>query len=306
MIIEAFTQTYTRLRYLKVASDSISGFMPDGKPASYVVQLTTEAKSGLEAALDQKVTTSQARGALQTVQEAAHDNAVMVHACMKSCFRSDAAAMDSIRGVPTDDKNGAQTLHRMKELSAVWNALPNVPDTTKPFVVRGVTQAIFDQQIEELDAKITAYTKESALLDNEEAKLRVFNARVEDFITAALVQGRAQFAPGTPERALIEAVPTEPSTQRPGQPQFTVSESQADGAVRLEFDADRATSFQVWHKGPGEAQFAQVGDSIRPGNYTAFGLAAGQHEYQIVGVNSRGEGTASEPVSISVAQAAAA
>ena len=132
------------------------------------------------------------------------------------------------------------------------------------------------------------------------------NARVEDFITAALVQGRAQFAPGTPERALIEAVPTEPSTQRPGQAQFSVSESQAEGAVRLEFDADRATSFQVWHKGPGEAQFAQVGDSIRPGNYTAFGLAAGQHDYKIVGVNSRGEGAASEPVSMSVAQAAAA
>ena len=85
-----------------------------------------------------------------------------------------------------------------------------------------------------------------------------------------------------------------------------MSASQAEGAVRLEFDADHATSFQVWHKGPGEAQFAQVGDSIRPGNYTAFGLAAGQHEYQIVGVNSRGESPASEPASLSVAQAAAA
>jgi hypothetical protein len=125
--------------------------------------------------------------------------------------------------VPTDDKTAAQTLHRMKELSAVWEALPNVPETTKAFAVQGVTEAVFDQQIEELDAKISEYSKESALLDNQEAKLRVLNARVEDFITAALVQGRAQFAPGTPERALIEAVPTEPSTQRPGQAQFSLS-----------------------------------------------------------------------------------
>jgi hypothetical protein len=306
MIIEAFTQTYTRLRYLKVAVESIPGFMPDGKPAGYVVQLTGQAKAALDVALDQKVKTGHARGALQTIHDSAHNNVVMVHACMKSCYRNERAALDSIRGAPTDDKSAAQTLHRMKELSAVWAALPNVPETNLPFAVRGVAQENFDEQLEELDGKITVYTKESALLDNEEAKLRVFNAKVEDFITAALVQGRAQYAAGTPERALIEAVPTEPSTARPAQPRFTEAESQADGAVRLEFDADHATSFQVWHKGPGEAQFVQVGDSIRPGTYAGFGLAAGQHEYKIVGVNSRGEGPASEVATVPVAAAAAA
>jgi hypothetical protein len=76
--------------------------------------------------------------------------------------------------------------------------------------------------------------------------------------------------------------------------------------VHLQFDAEHATSFQVWHKGPGEAQFTQVGDSIRPGDYETFGLPAGNHEYKVAGVNSRGEGPASEVASISVAVAAVA
>ena len=144
------------------------------------------------------------------------------------------------------------------------------------------------------------------MLDIEEAKLRGLNAKAEDFISAALTQGRAQYPAGTPERALLEAVPTHPSTQKPGPATFSLSESKTEGAVHLQFDADSATSFQVWHKGPGEAQFAQAGDSLRPGDYVTFGLSAGPHEYKVVGVNSRGEGPASEVVSIRVAVAAVA
>ena len=76
--------------------------------------------------------------------------------------------------------------------------------------------------------------------------------------------------------------------------------------MQLKFDATHATSFQVWLKAPGEAQFVLVGDSIRPGSFSASGLAAGNHEYQIVGVNSRGEGPASATASVSVAAVAVA
>ena len=59
------------------------------------------------------------------------------------------------------------------------------------------------------------------------------------------------------------AVPTDPSTQKPAQAEITVAESPAEGVVELEFDATHATSFQVWLKAPGEAQFVLVG--IRTG-----------------------------------------
>ena len=74
------------------------------------------------------------------------------------------------------------------------------------------TRITFGNLAEDLDLNISASTKESTLLGNEEAKLRVFNEDVEDFITASLIQGRAQYPAGTPERAFIEAVPTDPST----------------------------------------------------------------------------------------------
>jgi hypothetical protein len=75
--------------------------------------------------------------------------------------------------------------------------------------------------------------------------------------------------------------------------------------VRLEFAAERATSFQVWHKGPGEAQFTKA-DEVLDGVYVKTGLPEGEHDYQVVGVNSRGEGEASAPVSLGVGEAVAA
>ena len=306
MIIEAFTQTYTRLRYLHVATTSIADFKPDGKPASHVTDLTTSARGGLTTALAQKVKATTTRGELLTLVETAHSQVVTIHACMKSCYRHDRASLDSIRAVPTDDKSPVETLHRMKELIAVWDALPSVPGTTDPFAVRGITRITFGTLADALDLKISASTKESTLLGNEEAKLRVFNEDVEDFITASLIQGRAQYPAGTPERAFIEAVPTDPSTQKPVQAEITRAESPAEGAVELEFDATHATSFQVWLKAPGEPQFVLVGDSIRPGNFSAIARAAGNYEYQVVGVNSRGEGPPSTTASVSVVAVAVA
>jgi hypothetical protein len=54
-----------------------------------------------------------------TPVETAHDQVVTIHACMRSCYRLDRAALDSIRAAPTDDKSPVETLHRMKEIIAV-------------------------------------------------------------------------------------------------------------------------------------------------------------------------------------------
>ena len=123
------------------------------------------------------------------------------------------------------------------------------------------------------------------------------------FIGGALTQGRAQFAEGTPARQVIDGIPTEPTAQAPAQAVITAATSPAIGAVHLTFTADHATSFQVWHKGPGEVVFAQVAEVLAPGVSDVTGLAAGAHEYQIVGENSRGDGAASLPGTVTVAGA---
>jgi hypothetical protein len=136
--------------------------------------------------------------------------------------------------------------------------------------------------------------------------LRERDGELSDLVTAALVQGRSIYKEGTTERAYIEAIPSEPSSQAPAQAVITEIESVTPGTVHLEFTADHATSFSVWHKGPGGAQFVKVGETLLPGEFVASGLAAGEHAYQAVGQNSRGDGPASEPGVVNVDAAAVA
>ena len=147
-------------------------------------------------------------------------------------------------------------------------------------------------------ADIEFQLKEGALHGVDNAMIR--------FISGALAQGRARFDVGSPERSLIDAIPTEPGQQ--AQPRVVVSlaESPAGGTVHLKSDAAGATSFEVWHKGPGSSEFALEAEVLRSGpeqigDYSASGLAVGTHEYRIFGVNSQGEGPASETATMPVA-----
>ena len=123
----------------------------------------------------------------------------------------------------------------------------------------------------------------------KEGALHVCDRENVAFIAGALVQGRAQFAEGTAEREVIDAIPTEPAQLPPAQAVISLAQSPAVGAVHLQFEAAHATTFQVWYKGPGEPIFTQV-DTTVTGEYTAFGLPGGMHAYNIVGVNAAGAG----------------
>ena len=71
---------------------------------------------------------------------------------------------------------------------------------------------------------------------------------------------------------------------------ISAATSPAPGAAHLEYDALHATSFDVLHKGPGEISFTKVVDDTLVKVYDASGLAAGSHEYKVIGQNSRGNG----------------
>ena len=78
-----------------------------------------------------------------------------------------------------------------------------------------------------------------------EGTLRSQNDTWDDFVTAALAQGRANYPESTEGRSYIDAIPTQPATQSPGPAVITIATSPAPEAVHLEFDAPHATSFQV-------------------------------------------------------------
>jgi hypothetical protein len=102
------------------------------------------------------------------------------------------------------------------------------------------------------------------------------------------------------------AVPTSPGEVREVEAAvITLAASPAAGMVRLEFAAEHATSFQVWRKGPADAQFTPAA-ATPEAFFEPAGLAAGTHESKVAGVNSRGEGPASGVASVSVAAVAVA
>lgn len=303
---EKYTFVLTRLRYLSAAATIIPGFKPDAKSAVYCedqVRLVEEAFVDLFRICD---TANTSHGAMTVSCAGTHDACVAVYACMKSLYRKDVESSAAIRRLPTQDQSPGRTLARGKELDALWGTLPNVPGTSGPMVVGDLTAASFGAMVLDLDGKILAAKLDASQYSGALAEFHEKLDDWNDFVGAGREQGQALYKEGTGERAVIHRIPVGPSTQRPEQAEITQAESPAAGAAELAFDARHATSFQVWHKGPGEPAFKQVADVLLPGEYAAAGLPGGAHEYYVEGVNSRGTGEASATVTILVAAQAAA
>ena len=133
-----------------------------------------------------------------------------------------------------------------------------------------------------------------------EGELHAKDDHLADVAVSALAEGRAQFAIGTPEREVIDSIPINGSQPEPNQAVISVATSPGVGEAHLEFDASHATSFDVLHKGPFDAEFAIVADDTVENFYDATGLDPGQHEYQVIGENSSGTGPASDIATIEI------
>ena len=301
--IEDYVFTLTRLRYLNACTQSVPAFKPDGKDAAYVSLQLAGASQALNDLLAKHNANNLGEGAATTAFQMCHDDCIAVYACMKSCYRHDTASSAAIRRLPRSDRSPEKTLARVKAIASLWATLPNVPGTNGPLVVGNRTQESFAATVEAFDTKLTAAQLAGGQLSGAQALFHQKNGQWDNFITAALVQGRAQFKPDSPERAYIDRVPTTPATQPPDQAEITQAQSQAAGAVTLVFNAKHATSFMVYHKGPGATEFTEAADVLLPGAYSATGLAAGAHQYQVRGENSRGQGPVSTVAEVTVAVA---
>lgn len=102
------------------------------------------------------------------------------------------------------------------------------------------------------------------------------------------------------EREAIDAIPTVPVTQAPAKAVITVATSPAAGEGHLEGNANHATTFDWFRKGPGDADFVKVADDIIQKFYNATGLAPGAHDFKLVGRNSRGDGPESDVSTVNV------
>lgn len=120
------------------------------------------------------------------------------------------------------------------------------------------------------------------------------------FVTQSTIQGRAQFDPGTPERDVIDRIPTEPAAQAPGKAVISAATSPAAGVIGLAYDAPHGTSWDVLVKAPGAPEYVVVVSDTIEQTATLSGLAAGSYQVEVRGRNSRGEGPVSDPSTVVV------
>ena len=304
-MLEQYNFHLEQLLFTKGAMDQLADFRPFSKTPAQVATMITNTQGMRVAFLAKFSVRESGRAGLRAAQATGHKAAVQVYAFARSLYAADRKSLEMIRRLPKRDATAAQTITRMSAISELWAALPNPPDQSKAFAAGPLTKAAFDALLADLNAKQADYAACTLEFSKKDADLGELDKGNAEFITGALAQGRAQYLPDTPGRNVVDAIPSVPASQPPDQAVISVAESQAGGAVRLEFAAERATSFQVWHKGPGEAQFTKADEAL-DGVYVKTGLSEGQHQYQAVGVNSRGEGEASAPVSLGVAKAEAA
>ena len=112
-----------------------------------------------------------------------------------------------------------------------------------------MTITVFETALEEIRTRRAAFPDTDQDFQKAEAQLHTQQALLEDFATAALEQGRAQFPSGE-EREILDAVPDAPATHIPGKGEITLRSSPGAGAVKLKFDAAHATRFDVLHAEP--------------------------------------------------------
>ncbi len=286
---------------VKSAMDQLPTFRPDGKTPANAQMLIDAVVTSQTTFLNRTMTLDLARGELQESVDALHVACTQVYPIMKATYRSDAGTLQAINRLPVSDRTARETLTRGEAIQALWTQLPNPPGSATPF------KAWDTMGLVAFVALITsAKTKQNgmAAIDQEhqlaQGDLHEKTELLEDFVTTALIIGRAQFLPGTPEREVIDAIPTEPSQPTPGQAVITVATSPTAGTVHLEFAANHATSFDVFQKVPGDPDFILVAADIAETTYDATGLAAGSYEFKVVGKNSQGSGPESAASTIVV------
>ncbi len=300
-MFEQFDFRVTQGRYVKAAMDAIATFRPDGKTPA-------EVQAVIDAALTARTTfqtansaLNLARGELEESRLAAHAACVQVFPIMKSRYRADAGSLSAISRLPIEDKTVAQTIGRMEATSILWGQLPNPPGSATAFKAWDTMDKVaFDALLTTLKTKQTAFATVDQDYEIAQGNLHEALTTLEDFVTAALIQGRAQFVEGTAEREVIDAIPQEPAQQPPAQGAITVATSPAAGQAHLEYSAARATSYEVLQKAPGTTEFSVVAADVIVTSFDATGLAPGSYDYQILGRNSRGDGPVSETSTVVV------
>lgn len=292
---ESFEFHYLQTRYIKAATDKIASYRPDGLDPAGVAAKLTAADLVRTADTDSETAYELAHGGLSVTSKLSHDWAISIRARMKTRYRADQKSLATIEEIPTGDETDKDRLQRCRKSRSVWASLPNDPKTGLPFVAQRGAEMM---NLAQFTTLLTSFeTQWGANIDAATAYEKAHGEYVDmdealgEFATAALEEGRTTYAPGTPERAIIDDVPIEPGTQAPSQAVIALATSPGAGQVHLDYSANHATSYDVLQKAPGATDFVLVADDRIEKTYDATGLTAGSYDYKVIGQNvSKGNG----------------
>lgn len=293
-------------RYVKAAMDQIPSFRPDGLTPVQVQALIGTAAPVRSTYVTNLAAINGARASRRTSIEELHTHCVDFTAQARSIYRNDPSASELIARLPVQDQTFQETITRADAILALWATLPQIGTPPAEFTYGAgdtdVSQTTF-QFLRDTALGISESIPDiDQTFQKAEAATHIKQAELSDFVSAALEQGRSRYADGTAEREIIDAVPTDPAQQAPGQAVITSAAQAGPGTVHLAFDAPHATSFDVLHRvAGGSGDFTLIGQDLIERQYDPTGLAAAQtHEFIVRGNNSRGTGPDSDPSSVPV------
>jgi hypothetical protein len=268
-MLEMYDFTILQVRYIKSAMDEIATYRPDYKTPSDVTAMLPSPDTVRSDYVTKKMLASGTRDAVQ----------------------------EQLNRLITRDETFAQCVTRGDQTSALWGTLPQVGTPPAAFSIRrsegDLTKAQFDTLLTNARTADVALPPADQDFQHAEGDLHVKHHNLEDFVTAALAQGRSQFAEGTAEREVINAIPAEPAQNIPGQAVIS-SAVLVDGThAKLIFDAPNATSFDVLYQSPAEEPYHVVAEDIIEREFIAD-VVTGENNFKVVGRNSRGNGPESD------------
>lgn len=293
-----------QLRYLKAAMDRIPSFRPDQKTPAEIQALIDSAAPVRAAWLAAKTTLDGARATRRARVAALHGACVDFYQQALNTFRRDPTVSECLAGLPVRDKTFPQTLARAEAVLALWALLPPVGLPPAAFEVTQVDATLdLPGMVALRDAALVAQADipvQEQYFNTQTGLLHAKLAEMTDQVASALVQGRSQFPPGTPEREIIAAIPLDRPRKLPGKAVIDTLAPDGPGRVRLACHASRATRFDVWMRAPGAEDFTQVAEDVPSADHEVTGLAAGAHVFYVRGRNAHGTGAGSEPVEVTL------
>ncbi|MES2569631.1 MAG: hypothetical protein V4710_06200 [Verrucomicrobiota bacterium] len=221
---------------------------------------------------------------------------------MKNRYRRDEASLRAIHSIPSDDESPEAVKLQMQQMSALWGKLP-VPagsplEAMSYLPWQGMNRAVFDSLRLDLISAQAALPVLERQFEEAETQLAEQEGILAEFVHGSGEIGLLQFAEHTGERVLIEEIPKRPSTHTPGVGAIALHALQADYRAVLTYDAPHATSFILRHKSSGNPVFTTRREGLIERTFITEPLPSGDHEFDIIGHNSLGDGDPSVPVKL--------